>query len=60
MAYYSRELVTSTGREQGQRNGKEISPLSETASELYRPSDRRFVGEAIANFLRIEGATWSA
>jgi hypothetical protein len=36
---------------------KTKTPLPETASELYRPP---LVGEVSANFLRIEGATWSA
>jgi hypothetical protein len=41
--------------------GQKKTPWSESASELYRPSERPpLVGEVIANFLRIEGATWSA
>jgi hypothetical protein len=35
------------------------TPWSESASELYRPSDRRFSAKC-CQLVRIEGATWSA
>jgi hypothetical protein len=34
------------------------NPLPESASELYRSSDRRMSAKLVPN-LRIEGATWS-
>jgi hypothetical protein len=39
---------------------KKQTPWSESASELYRPSDRRLSSKWLPTFLRIEGATWSA
>jgi hypothetical protein len=38
---------------------KKKTPWSESASELYRPSDRRFSAKC-CQLVRIEGATWSA
>jgi hypothetical protein len=38
---------------------KKKTPWSESASELYRPSDRRFSAKFF-QLVRIEGATWSA
>jgi hypothetical protein len=35
------------------------TPWSESASELYRPSDRRFSAKC-CQLVRIEGATWSS
>jgi hypothetical protein len=35
------------------------TPLPESASELYRPADRRLSVKLVPN-LRIEDATWSA
>jgi hypothetical protein len=34
--------------------------LPQSASELYRPSDRRLSAKLVPTLLRIEGATWSA
>jgi hypothetical protein len=38
---------------------KKKTPWSESASELYRPSDRRLSAK-YCQLVRIEGATWSA
>jgi hypothetical protein len=38
---------------------KTKTPWTESASELYRPSDSRLSAKEVPN-LRIEGATWSA
>jgi hypothetical protein len=36
------------------------TPWPQSASELYRPRDRRLSAKLVPIFLRIEGATWSA
>jgi hypothetical protein len=36
------------------------TPCPQSASELYRPSYHRLSAKLVHNFLRIEGATWSA
>jgi hypothetical protein len=38
---------------------KKKTPWSESASELYRPSESRFSAKC-CQLVRIEGATWSA
>jgi hypothetical protein len=40
--------------------GIKKTPWLQSASELYRPSDRRLSTKLMPTFLRIEGATWSA
>jgi hypothetical protein len=42
-----------------QYNSLFLSPWPESASELYRPSDRRLSAKLVPT-LQIEGATWSA
>jgi hypothetical protein len=42
----------------GYRRLKKKTPWSESASELYRPSDRRLSAKC-CQLVRIEGATWS-
>jgi hypothetical protein len=36
------------------------TPWPQSASELYRPIDRRLSAKLVPTFLGIEGATWSA
>jgi hypothetical protein len=58
-AIMSPECRAKSGRQDSKQfENVSKTPWSESASELYRPSDRRFSAKC-CQLVRIEGATWS-